>query len=121
MNHLTLTFKNLRNHNITRCDQYFPGDHLKLWTPADWMTALVGEVGELANVLKKLKRGYDLTKGMNQEDLRAQVNPELGDIQCYLDLLAVSLGTNLAQATCDKFNEVSRRVGYPFILENNEP
>ncbi len=112
----TLDLHELRNHNVERCTKYFPGDHLKNWTPADWMTALTGEVGELANVLKKLKRGYDLTKGMDEAALQKEVAKELGDIQCYLDLLAAKLGINLATATKDKFNEVSRRVGYPFEL-----
>lgn len=111
-----LSLHELRSHNIERCSKYFPGNHMETWSANDWMVALTGEVGELANVLKKLKRGYDLTRGLDEVHLRAECAKELGDIQCYLDLLAAKLGVSLATATKDKFNEVSKRVGYPFTL-----
>lgn len=112
----TLDLHELRNHNLHRCANYFPGNHLETWSVNDWMVALTGEVGELANVLKKIHRGYDLTTGMTEDQLRGMAAKEIGDIQCYLDLLAAKLKISLATATKDKFNEVSKRVGYPGVL-----
>lgn len=155
------------------------------WSPADWMVALMGEVGELAavlpdrpmpdgsadpaemakrviaglgavtNTMKKLRRGTDYTKGKSQGELRAELSRqftafvwwsrrlgemlfegaipdvadvgvleadkdpagEIGDVQTYLDLLAHSVGVELGPATVSKFNEVSKRVGSPLVLE----
>jgi NTP pyrophosphatase (non-canonical NTP hydrolase) len=42
---------------------------------------------------------------------------EVGDVQTYLDLLANSLGVDTGAATIAKFNEVSKRVGSPLVLE----
>jgi NTP pyrophosphatase (non-canonical NTP hydrolase) len=81
------------------------------WTPADWMVALTGEVGETANILKKVRRG-DLTL----EQARAELGRELADIQCYLVLLAHHCGVDLETATRAKFNEVSTRVGSSVVL-----
>lgn len=76
------------------------------WSDAQWLQALVGEVGEYANLRKKYDRGdIDLTT------FTAEAGKELADIQTYLDILAFRLGIDLGQATIDKFNEVSKRVG----------
>lgn len=112
----SLSFDKLREANVKRCNRDFPGNHLKNWSANDWMTALVGEVGELANILKKIHRGYDLTKGMDEATLREEAAKELGDIQCYLDLLAEKLGVDLGAATRKKFNEVSERVNSNIFL-----
>ncbi len=78
------------------------------WTAADWMTALVGEVGEAANFLKKVRRGdYPLHSAL------PDIAKELADVQCYLCLMADALGIDLTAATIAKFNEVSERIGSP--------
>lgn len=38
---------------------------------------------------------------------------ELADVLTYLDLLAAMQGIDLGRAAIEKFNEVSRRVGFP--------
>lgn len=91
------------------------------WTPADWMQALVGELGEYANVRKKYQRG-DLTA----EQFAKEAAKELADVQLYLVLLARRAldvpgrahprGVDLSQAVVDKFNEVSRRFDCPLRL-----
>jgi NTP pyrophosphatase (non-canonical NTP hydrolase) len=96
-----LTFGRLRDFNVRRCESAFP--MCKDWTAADWMTALVGEVGELANLLKKIKRGDEVDP--------LEVGKEIADVQTYLDLLAAHLGVDLGEATIQKFNEVSDRRG----------
>jgi NTP pyrophosphatase (non-canonical NTP hydrolase) len=73
------------------------------WSPTDWMTALAGEVGEAANLIKKRRRGEYIPT--------ADIATELADVQAYLDLLADNLGIDLAEATRAKFNVVSERVG----------
>lgn len=116
---MSLTFDRLRAVNVERA-KAFPSAKQN-WTAADWMTALVGEVGELANLLKKLRRGVDLSRGQSMEEIRAQLAGELGDIQTYLDLLAANLGVDLGRATIEKFNEVSKRVGSPLTLHGSLP
>ena len=109
----SLTFDQLRAANIARCTPEVWGElnGLENWSANDWMTALVGEVGELANLLKKIRRGVDLTRGMTLTELHAKCVGELADVQCYLDLLGAKLKINLGEAVRAKFNEVSERVG----------
>ena len=71
------------------------------WSPAQWLQAMVGEVGEYANTRKKYERG-DLTL----EEFQREGCKELADVQIYLDLLAFQLGIDLGEATVNKFNEV---------------
>lgn len=97
----SLTFDRLRERNVERCKAAFP--MCESWAAADWMTALVGEVGELANLLKKIKRGDGAPAD--------EVAKELADVMTYLDLLAAYLDIDLGNATILKFNEVSARRG----------
>lgn len=76
------------------------------WTPAQWLQAVVGELGEYANLRKKYERG-DMSRG----EFLAEAKKELADIIIYLDILAYQFGIDLGQAVQDKFNEVSDRVG----------
>ena len=101
-----LSFANFRRINVKRSQSvaFFGG--AKSWTTAEWMMALVGEVGELANILKRVQRG-----DFNFAGARANCARELADIMAYLDLLAHKLEIDLGQATKQKFNEVSDRVG----------
>ncbi|WP_372394008.1 MazG-like family protein (plasmid) [Azospirillum sp. HJ39] len=85
------------------------------WSLNDWMTAVAGETGELANLLKKVRRG-----DLSLEEARPSIAKELADVVTYLDLLAMQCGVNLGQATIDKFNEVSARVGSPIRLKADD-
>ncbi len=82
------------------------------WSPAQWLQAVTGELGEYANIRKKFERG-DLTA----EEFQIAAAKELADVQTYLDLLAMQVGVDLGQATIDKFNEVSERVKSPVRLD----
>jgi len=97
-----LTFKELRTKNVKRCEEAFPT--CKDWTLADWMNATVGKLGELANILKKVKRG-----DFPMESVAEEVGKEIADVAIYLDLMAAKAGVNLADAIIQKFNEVSDR------------
>ena len=111
-----LTFDYLRKVNAERCEAWNPD---RTWEPADYMIELIGEVGEAANLLKKLKRIEDNLIGNHPDEettLRAQLLDEIGDVQICLDLLANALGIDLAQVTRDKFNKTSDKVGLPHKL-----
>lgn len=109
-----LTFNSLRGANQARLPE-FKNKHGQLahskpdgsdWSPAQWLQAVLGELGEYANVRKKFERG-----DLSIEEFHKQASKELADVQIYLDILAMQLKIDLGQATTDKFNEVSERVG----------
>lgn len=104
-----LAFADLRGPNVERCDEYFKS--CADWTFSDWMMAMTGEQGELANLLKKIRRG-DFTL----EEKREEVAKEIADVAIYLDLLAAKLGIDLGKAVREKFNEVSDRRDCPIKL-----
>ncbi len=107
-----LDFDTLRAANRERARTAEKFAECRSWTAADWMLALTGELGEAANMIKKIRRG-DFTLGAVRED----VGRELADVAIYLDLLADHLGINLGAAVRSKFNEVSRRIDSPVRLE----
>lgn len=108
-----LTLNVLREANVARIPQFknAKGEpaHEKEdgsdWSLNDWLTAVVGELGEAANVLKKIRRG-DFTI----DQARPELADELADVLTYLDILASQCGINLGKATIDKFNRVSQKV-----------
>ena len=112
---MRLTFALLREANAQRLSARSYRVCETHWTPAHWMQALVGEVGELANILKKVDRG-----DFPMADVRIDVARELADIQTYLDILALKLDVDLGAATVDKFNEVSDRVGAPVYIYEDD-
>lgn len=109
-----LTFNTLRGANKARLPEFknSKGEpaHEKEdgsdWSLAEWMNAVAGELGEAANIIKKIRRG-DITL----EEARPLLAEEFADIVTYLDLTAMQAGVDLGQATMDKFNKVSERVG----------
>lgn len=115
-----LTFNGLREANNMRLPQFknakgeraHSSDDGSDWSPNDWMVAVSGETGELANVLKKLKRG-----DFDKEEALPQIANEAADIVIYLDILCKQFGINLGSAVMDKFNAVSERVGSTVRLD----
>lgn len=108
--------------NRRRCEAPDGFNHPLIgWTTSDWMTALVGEVGEAANIVKKLNRIRDGVPGnspdLTQDSLVRELALELADIFTYLDLLAQSLGIHMPTAAIEKFNQVSLRIGSPHRIE----
>lgn len=102
--------------NRQRCE-HPRGFHQSLnsWSLSDWFTATMGELGEAANIAKKLNRVRDGIPGntVTEEELRAALREELADVFIYLDLLAQSQGIDLASAVREKFNATSRKIGCP--------
>lgn len=129
-----LTFNSLRGANCARLPQ-FKNKHGALsheksdgsdWSPAQWLQAVIGELGEYANIRKKYERG-DLAA----DEFASLAADELADVQTYLDILALRCldpavgephptGINLGQATMDKFNEISLRVGSTVRLDADD-
>lgn len=110
----TLTFS---ERNLKRCEAPNGFNHpLNSWSLSDWMTALTGEVGEAANIIKKLNRIRDNINGNTASEgeisLRAALADELADIQIYLDLLAQAAGFDLNSVRDAKFAKTSKKIGY---------
>ena len=116
-----LTFATLRKANMLRLPEFKDAlgrpAHEKAdgsdWSPADWTVAMVGEVGEFANKLKKVRRG-DMPLSAAKEYLLQ----ELADIVIYLDILAFQLHIDLDDAIVNTWNAKSRQVGCSLRLHN---
>lgn len=111
---MSLTFDALRGANLARLPQFKNGRgepaHSKPdgsdWSLAQWSNAVLGELGEAANIIKKIERG-----DMTLDEARPSLAKEFADVQTYLDILAFRAGVDLGAATLQKWNEVSERVG----------
>ena len=115
-----LTFNTLREGNIARLPLFknSKGEiaHSKTdgsdWSRAEWLEAVVGELGEYANESKKYRRG-----DLNAAEFKTKATKELADVVIYIDILAMQLGIDLGQAVMEKWNEVSRRVGVNIYID----
>lgn len=118
---MQLTFEELRIANTKRLPQFknAKGEpaHSKAdgsdWSLAEWMNAVAGELGEAANIIKKIKRG-----DISLADAKPLLAKEFADIVTYLDITAMQAGIDLGKATVEKFNEVRNRVGSNVFLQN---
>lgn len=103
--------------NIYRCETAFK-HAINSWSASDWMTATIGELGEAANIIKKLNRIRDGVPNKETEtELKIALEKELADTYTYLDLLATSQGIDLHLAVVNKFNEISERRGWPYVID----
>jgi NTP pyrophosphatase (non-canonical NTP hydrolase) len=111
--------KEFSEMNRERCESpHGFNHHLSDWTLSDWMTATVGELGEAANIVKKLNRFRDGIPGngdIDPDTLKANLADELADAYTYLDLMAQAAGIELEQAVLAKFTKKSREIGYEGI------
>ena len=110
-----MDFKDFSAFNRRRCEAKSGFNHrLDGWTLSDWMTAVLGELGEAANIAKKLNRVRDGIPGNTEtpEQLQCALADELADTFIYLDLLAQSQGIVLEEAVLNKFQITSRKIGY---------
>ncbi len=102
--------------NFERCESPTGFGHaINTWSLSDWFTATVGELGEAANIAKKLNRVRDGIPGngdVSEAELRTQLADEIADTFIYLDLLAQSEGIDLTEAVRSKFNRTSAKVGF---------
>jgi NTP pyrophosphatase (non-canonical NTP hydrolase) len=94
-----LTFRTLRDANIKRLPFFKNAKgrtaHSKPdgsdWTVSDWYMAASGEMGEFANLAKKVLRG-DFTL----DEVRGKLADELADVVIYVDILAFQRRRRLA-------------------------
>jgi dCTP diphosphatase len=85
-------------------------DWRRFHDPKSVLLALVGEVGELAELFQWLPAG-SAAKLARSEPLHTRAGEELSDVLLYLVLLADVLGVDLAAAADAKLTEAARR--YP--------
>lgn len=114
-----LHFSELRYKNVRRCEKSF--HPVTSWSVNDWAVALAGEVGELCNLLKKVKRYDDSEKvGTNPRNQKRpepiEIADEAADVVIYLDLLCARQGIDLGEAVRRKFNRVSEECGSTEVL-----
>jgi len=110
-----LTFERFSRVNRERCESPEGFNHkLDDWSTSDWFVAVLGELGEAANVAKKLNRLRDGIPGNKEtaDELRNKLRKELGDTFVYLDLIAQKLGFNIGDAAAEVFNSKSAEIGY---------
>ena len=115
-----LTFNTLRAANLKRLPMFRDAKgrkcHAKAdgsdWSPAQWLQAVTGELGEYANLRKKVERG-----DMTLEEARPALADELADVVIYLDILASQLGIGLGAAVMSKWNRTSEKVGAPIYID----
>lgn len=110
-----LTFAEVTAANVARCKRWHD-DEVEPWSGADWSNAMCGEAGEVANVVKKLRRIELGTRGVMdppEDFLRSALADEMADVVLYLILLADHYDIDLEAAICSKFNRVSEAQGFP--------
>lgn len=124
-----LSFATLREANRQRLPQFKDAQGRPAhkmadgsdWSPAEWGEAVTGELGELANLMKKVRRGdFDMNDPDTAHKVQVDIAREFADIQTYLDIYAMQMGVDLGEATRMKFNEVSRRVGAQVFLAEHD-
>lgn len=114
-----LTFAALRAANIARLPLFKNGKggpaHTMPdgadWSLGEWSNAVMGELGEAANLIKKVQRG-----DMTMDEARPALAREFADVVTYLDILAFRAGVDLGAITAAKWDEVSARVGAPLRI-----
>lgn len=121
-----LKFSELRSASVERCEASYGG--VDRWSPEGWMTAVTGELGELAGVIKQMMRRGSYSEALVDKlhvpaaDVLAEAAAaEAADVVIYLDLLCAKLGIDLGEAVREKFNKVSReRLGSSVLLERGD-
>jgi NTP pyrophosphatase (non-canonical NTP hydrolase) len=112
-------FKEFSKANRDRCESVLGFNHpLNSWSTSDWFTACMGELGEAANIAKKLNRVRDGIPGNKEtkEELEAKLRREIADTFIYLDLLSQSVGMNVMDEVIAVFNKKSKEIGYDILL-----
>jgi NTP pyrophosphatase (non-canonical NTP hydrolase) len=117
-----LTFNTLRSANVNRLPTFknakgepaHSGPDGSDWSPAQWLQAVTGELGEYANLRKKYERG-----DIDEEEFLVFAKEELADVVTYLDILAFRLGIDLGKAVIEKFNLISSRVKSPIKIHTD--
>ena len=80
------------------------------------------ELGEAANIAKKLNRTRDGIPGnkASKEELAVKLRQELGDTFVYLDLLAQACGISIGDAAVEVFNVKSQELKCSIMMLASE-
>jgi NTP pyrophosphatase (non-canonical NTP hydrolase) len=112
--HGELTFEEVMEINDERCAEWHKGD--ESWTDERWITAIVGELGEMANNVKKLFRATDgsvgFLNGETTEQLEAEIDKEWADTMLYMLLFASHRKIRASAAIREVFNAKSDQLGF---------
>lgn len=102
-----LTFKQFSEANAQRAPGFTnsKGEKFGEFTPLEVCGCAAGEMGELANLVKKVRRG-----DFAIDDVRQKIADEVGDTVTYLAILCNKLDIDFGEACRVKFNAVSDRV-----------
>lgn len=108
-----ITFEKLLSINVSRCAKWHENG-VDDWTPEKWITAIVGELGEMANVTKKLFRIRDGMIGskLSVAELEQMEADEWGDTVLYLILFAAARRIHPTEALRRVFNRKSEELGF---------
>lgn len=120
-----MTFEEFTQANLARVERWHGPAGVQSWSGERWLLAAAGELGEAANVLKKIWR---IEEGLlNKSDTTLEnldlayvkLAYEIADTITYLDLFYSWAQTRqpgllpLMEVIRQKFNEVSARYGFP--------
>lgn len=117
-----MEMKHFSKINRERCESPKGFNHtLESWSLSDWMTAILGELGEAANIAKKLNRVRDGIPGNKEsaEELAAKFRREMADVFIYLDLTCQRAGFTLSEIVAEVFDAKSEEIGYPRRLKGS--
>lgn len=122
MGNKDLTFRQLRRANLKRLPLFKSRSgavaHSKPdgsdWNLMQWACAVAGEVGEACNMAKKIERG-DFATAADRVKAMREFAKELADVVIYADIAAYQVGEFLDEVVEEKFNEVSVRIGEPWL------
>jgi NTP pyrophosphatase (non-canonical NTP hydrolase) len=120
---VSMSFEAFSRVNRERCESATGFNHqLDSWSTSDWFLAALGELGEAANIAKKLNRVRDGIPGnkVSPDELRAKLRQELGDVFVYLDLLAQSLGFRIGDAAVEVFNVKLAELNCPIRMASHD-
>jgi NTP pyrophosphatase (non-canonical NTP hydrolase) len=67
---------------------------------------LAGEAGEVANIVKKIQRDFG---GQINDEIRAKLKDELGDVLWYISACADELGLTLEEIAQYNINKLAKR------------
>jgi NTP pyrophosphatase (non-canonical NTP hydrolase) len=109
--------------NRERCTSESGFNHtLDSWSPSEWTNAICGELGEAANLTKKILRHDQGIRGnvkpedQDRDALRLRAIDEIADVIIYADLAIQALGGDTASVVRDKFNRKSAEIGCGLLV-----
>jgi NTP pyrophosphatase (non-canonical NTP hydrolase) len=114
-----LTFDRFSKANRERCEAVDGFNHpVSGWTSAEWLAACIGELGEVAHVVKRMSRQRDnlVQSKLTDEQIKKMLAEEIADTVIYLDMLAHSQAIDLSFAIKEKFNRKSEEIGSKIVL-----